>query len=337
MADATRTQLKNALGNAVTTAGGAVEGTTAIAKIAVEKATGITKTAVNAAGVLGEGTVKAAADIGNAAIGAGADIATGAVGATATITNAATQATSDIAVTALDTVAGVTTTTTEAVGAGLKSGVTLAGNTVTRAFNGIDNVGAIIAGKGSNIVQSTLQKQGAQSAAIGARELTVKKDELLKAFQDIQRLVGDALSTLSGVQKTALAGKINIYKRAKCGFFRRMTGFCDAGTIGGDMKKADLFIQTFKSTLDTVSQSAKSAISTATGDPVAAFQAIEIDYNTKIATAVDTFVSEYKTLLDKYDGLARQALGISGGRRKTYRKKRRTTRTSRKRPSARRR
>ena len=350
MADAARESLKQSLNNAVSTVGTAVQGTTEITKVAVEKATGITKSAVNAAGVLGDGAVKASEAIGSAAIGATSQLGTTAIATTADvadkalkasgeITNAATQAVTDIATTALDTTASTVTVTTEKVGEALQAGVKLAGNTVTRAVNGLDNIGAIVAGKGANIAKSTLQKQAAISQAIDAKDMSVKKEELLKAFAEVEALTSAALSTLHGVQKTALAGKINIYKRAKCGFFRRLTGFCDAGTISNDMKKTEFFLEDFKSSVQKATEEAKTTITSATGDTASAFQSAQITYMTAVRSAVDKFVKEYAAVTAKYDKLAREALGMSGGRRKrTYRKKKskRTSRaSSRRRPSGR--
>jgi hypothetical protein len=339
MADAARESLKQSLNNAVSTVGTAVQGTTEITKVAVEKATGITKTAVNAAGVLGDGAVKASEAIGSAAIATGADVAGNALKASGEITNAATQAVTDIATTALDTTASTVTVTTEKVGEALQAGVKLAGNTVTRAANGLDNIGAIVAGKGANIAKSTLQKQAAISQAIDAKDMSVKKEELLKAFAEVEALTSAALSTLHGVQKTALAGKINIYKRAKCGFFRRLTGFCDAGTISNDMKKTEFFLEDFKSSVQKATEEAKTTITSATGDTASAFQSAQITYMTAVRSAVDKFVKEYAAVTAKYDKLAREALGMSGGRRKrTYRKKkskRARHASSRRRPSGR--
>lgn len=353
MAEASRENLKAALATGLTTATGAVRGTMEITNIAVTKATGITKSAVNAAGVLGEQTVGAAETIGKAAIGAGADLtgksleAVGKVGSTAigvgadvtekslqaaaTITNAATSATTDIATTALDTGASVVTTTTEQVGNALEAGVNLAGNSVTRTLKGIDNIGAMVAGRGALTVQSTLQKQAAQSTGIAAAETKVNKDMLLKAFDEVQKQSSAAVGTLHGVQKTALAGRINIYKRAKCGFFRRLVGACDAGTISKDMALTDLFLNEFKTAMDTASQQAKAAIASAPDGNLATYQTIEINYNVAVAAAVKKFVGSYASLLEKYDKLARQALGVVGGRRRRSVRKLRKQRKTRRR------
>lgn len=350
MADAARGFLKQSLKNAVFTVETAVQGTTEITKVAVEKATGITKTAVNAAGVLGDGAVKASEAIGSAAIGATsqlgttaiattADVANKALKASGEITNAATQAVTDIATTALDTTASTVNTTTEKVGEALQAGVTLAGDTITRAANGLNTIGAIIAGKGANIAKSTLQKQAAISQAIDAKDMSVKKEELLKAFGEVQALTSAGLSTIHGLQKTTLAGKINIYKRAKCGFFRRLTGVCDAGAISSDMKQTEVFIGDFKASIRNATEQAKTTIISATGDTANAFETAQVAYLTAVKAAVDKFVAEYGTLTAKYDKLAREALGMSGGRRKrTYRKKkskRARHASSRRRPSGR--
>jgi hypothetical protein len=320
MASASREHLKTALGNAVSTAGTAVVGTTEVAKIATEKAFGITKSAVGAVGVLGEGTVKAAEQIGTTALETGADVGANAITASGTIVNAATQATADIASTTLETASSTVNVTTEKVGEALQAGVTLAGNTVTRAVKGIDNIGEIISGQGALTIKSVLQKQEAKSAAIDSRDAADKKTELLNVFAIVKTQVSSALSTLHGVQKTALAGKINIYKRAKCGFFRRVTGYCDTTNISNDMKKVEFFLSDFKSKLDAASEAAKVAITTATGDTQLAFQTAEIKYNDTVAAAVDEFISSYKTIVEKYDSMTKVALGIAGGKKRKTRK-----------------
>ena len=348
MASAAGQSLKNSLGNAVSTATTAVEGTTAIANAAVGQASKIGQTAVGAAGVLGTGAVKASEAIGSAALGAssqvgttaltqGADVAASALEASAKITNAATAATASIASTALDTTAETANVTTEKVGQALQAGVNLAGNTVSRVANGIDNVGAIIAGRGSIITRGVLQRQGAQSQAIDARAPAVMKEELLKAFADIEKLTTAALSTLNGVQKTALAGKMSIYKKAKCGLFKRITGTCDVSSdVSNDIKKTDFFLDEFKTSVQKASADAKASIASASGDTVSAFQAIQDTYLGAVDAAVKKFVASYAELTTKYDGLAKQALGIAGGRRRrTYRKKNAKRGGSRKRPSGR--
>jgi hypothetical protein len=321
MASASRENLKAALGNAVSTTGTAVVGTTEVAKIATEKAFAITKSAVGAVGVLGEGTVKAAEQIGTTALQTGADVGANALAASGTIVNAATQATADIASTTLETASSTVNVTTEKVGEALQAGVTLAGNTVTRAVKGIDNIGEIISGRGALTIKSVLQKQEAKSAAIDSRDAADKKTELLNVFAIVKTQVSSALSTLHGVQKTALAGKINIYKRAKCGFFKRITGYCDTTNISNDMKKVEFFLSDFKSKLDAASESAKVSITTATGDTQLAFQSAEIKYNETVAAAVNEFISSYKTIVEKYDSLTKVALGIAGGRKRKTRKR----------------
>jgi hypothetical protein len=348
MASAAAQSLKKSLGNAISTATTAVEGTTAIANAAVGQASKITQTAVGAAGVIGVGAVKASEAIGAAALDAtsrvgttglaqGADVTAKTLEASVKITNAATSAAADIASTALDTTAQTTNVTTEKVGEALQSGITLAGNTVSRVANGIDNVGSIVAGRGSLIVKGTLQRQGAESQAIDARAPAVLKQELLRAFSDIEKLITSAFSTLSGVQKTALVGKTNVYKKAKCGAFKRMTGTCVVGPeISNDMKKTDFFLDEFKSSIKKASEESKAAILTASGDVLSAFQAIQETYLGAVDATVKKFVASYAELSGKYDKLAKEALGIQGGRRRrrTYRKKK-VIRVSRKRPSGR--
>lgn len=368
MAETARANLKRALESGVSVTTGAVTNTLEVADVAVKKAGEVTKTAVNAAGVLGDETIKATETIGKAALGAGvtvgttaleqgsqlskvaleqgvktskaaleqgADVTAKTLEASATIANAATDATADISKTALETTASAVTTTTDQVGKALIAGVTLAGNAVRRTLEGVDNISAIVSGKGALVVQSTLQKQSATSMGIEAREGKDIKEKLLLTFEEVQKQMMTSFRTMHGVQKTALVGRINIYKRAKCGFFRRLTGFCDAGTISRDMKATDLFLNDFTRVLETAMPKARSAIAALTDASVASYRAIEINFFTECTKAADNFVKSYSDLLDKYDKLTRQALGMTGGRRKSYRKKRRSTRVSRRRPSVR--
>lgn len=341
MADTARQNLKDALASGMNLTTGAVKNTLDLATKATDTATKLTGSAVDATGVLGTGAVTAATEIGATAIQATSTLGTAAVetgatvGTTAlattgkvadaalsaagTISSAATKATTDIAVTALDTTTGVAQTTTEQVGKSLNAAVDLVGNTVTRTLGGLDTLGAMAAGKGANIAKSTFQKQGAEAIGIAARQGSDIRAELLKTFGIVETQMMATVKLMHGVQKTALAAQINVYKRAKCGFFRRMTGFCDAGTIGKDMGLADIYFREFEEKVRTAGAQAKTDIQGASPD---AYSSIEATYNTTVSAAVKEFVSNYRGLLDKYNKMARQALGMPGGRRK----KRRTLR-----------
>jgi hypothetical protein len=352
--------LTDALNAGVSITTGAVSNTLNITKNAMDQASKVAGTTVNAAGVLGESTVNAATTIGKSAIDASgklsakgitttADIGsktlstTGKiteVGLTATedvakaagdITGAAAGATSEIATTALDTTSSVVTTTTEQVGNSLNAAVNLVGNAVTFTAKGVDNINKLIAGRGDIIAQKGLQKQGAEVQKIAAQEGTINKSELLKAFDLLEKQLNATVTLMHGVQKTALAAQINIYKRAKCGFFRRMTGFCDAGTISRDMSLADIYLKELRQEIQTAGATAKTAITTASESDIVTYKKIEINFSTTAANAVNKFVQNYKILLDKYNKLALDALGPKGGRRvRTKRRARRHRKTYRK-------
>jgi len=355
--------LRAALQSGINITTGAVRGTLEIVEKAASVATKTTQQTIDVAGVLGSKVVeatqqigteatKALTDVSNAAITQGVGVAkagieTGATIAKSTldaaenITKSATEATADIASTALETGASNVTTTTKQVGDSLNAAVNLAGHSVTWTLQGVENIGKIVAGRGAITVQSTLQKQGAEVQGVTARMSKDKKDQLLKAFEQVQKQMMTTVSTLHGVQKTALAAQMNIYKRAKCGFFRRVTGFCDSKTISKDSKLTDLFLNDFKTVLTTAYQTAKVAIAAAPEADLEAYRIIENEYLSAGAGAVKTFVASYKALLDKYNKLTREALGAVGGRRmrRTFRRNARrisrASRASRKRPSAR--
>lgn len=339
--------LKDALASGLNLTTGTVKNTLDLTNKAVAVATKITGTTINAAGVLGDDTVKATQAIGSAAMGTvatvsgksletGAKIADASLSAAGTITSAAASATTKIAETAIDTTASAVSVTTEQVGKSMEAAVNLVGNSITRTANGIDNLGAMVSGRGALVVKNVLQKQGAEAIGIDARQSKDIKDRLLQTFDLVEKQTKSTLEMIHGIQKTALAAQINIYKRAKCGFFKRLTGFCDAGTIGRDMKLADMYINDLLTTLKTVGGEAKTAISAASDASPDVYRTIENKYNTAAANAINTFVTNYRSLLDKYNKLSRSALGMSGGRyKKTYRKKKRSIRVSRRRPSVR--
>jgi hypothetical protein len=334
--------LKGALNSAVSITTGSISNTMAIADTAVKAASKIAGTTVNAAGVLGDAAVKAAETIGTTALTAGTDVTKTALGvgadvtgktltASATIANAATQATADIAEAALQTSASTVTTTTEQVGNALKAGVTLAGNTTTSTLKGLDNIRAMVSGRGEIITTSTLQKQGAELQGVSARKSTDVKKELLKTLEQVQNQITATLSTIDGVQKTSLTAQMNVYKRAKCGFFRRITGTCDSKTISNDIKATAMFLNDFKTTLNNAYSTAKIAISAMPVVTIEAYQTIENEYTSAAATAVEAFTNSYKVLLDKYNKLTREALGMAGGRKKKKTRRAKKVRATRRR------
>lgn len=351
MASNARNNLKAALNGVLDSSTNAVRGTVSIAELAIGKAVNSTQSALTAASVLGDATVDASTKIGVAAVETGTDVTKAALSATtkvgvagietgATVTKAGIDASEKIAVAAsqaastvgksvLDTSAETVKTTTEQVGKSLDAGILLAGHSITRTLTGLDNIGEIIAGRGALTVQSQLQKQDATADAIGARGIADKKEQLLKILKKVQEDMVKALKTIDAVQKTALLGRISIYRRAKCGFFRRFTGNCDSKMISADMKALDLFLNNFNTTVSTAGVTAKTDIVSSKGS-VEEFTAAESKYNTTAGNAVTTFVGEYKVLLDKYDSLTRNALGMKTGarRRKTRRMKKRSIRMS---------
>jgi hypothetical protein len=356
--------LGKALKGAVDLTGNTVNTTIAIADTAVTAVGKVGTAGATAVGVLGEGTLKASGEIGtaalaattkvtgtaldvttnavdasgkiaNAATGAAATIASGALDATSKLSNAATgtaadigvsalTATGQVATTGLKTVASTTVATTEQVGNALMAGINLAGNTTTDILKGLNTIRGIVAKKAANTAAISNQSADAKANAIRAGEGTVIKAELLKAFDDLEKLTRATLVTLDGVQKTALIGKMNIYKKLSCMAIKRWLGLCKSGEIGADLAAATKFQSTFTTVTTTAYGTATTNV--ATGVP---YDKIVSDYEQAIASAVTTFVEQYKTLHDKYDAVIEKSLTASTGGRRTRRSGRRTARNKR--------
>jgi hypothetical protein len=281
-----------------------------------------------------EKTAKAAADITNAATKASADIATGALDATSKIATAATSTAANIGVGTLDATGKVVTTTTKQVGDSLSAGINLAGNTTQNILNGIDGIRGILAKKAANQAAQTNQKLDARAKAIAAAESTTLKNELLTAFADLKKLTDATVGTLDGVQKTALIGKMNIYKKVVCNMLSRFIGTCKPSQSQADLLRAAGFRSTFLRTTNTAAQKAKTGVLSSVP-----YEEIVATYEQTIAGAIAKFTQEYEALHARYDTLINEALDRKaagpGGRRKTVRKKKRVSRASRKRPSVR--
>jgi hypothetical protein len=276
-------------------------------------------------------TAEASGKIANAATSAAADITSGALDATTRLSTSATKTSADIGVGALDATGKVVTTSTKQVGDSLTAGINLAGNTTKDIFNGLDGIRGILAKKAANQAAQTNQKLDARAKAIAAAESTTLKNELLKAFEDLRKLTDATVTTLDGVQKTTLVGKMTVYKKVVCNVLSRVLGTCKSSETKGDLMRAESIRSKFLTATGTASQKAKTKVATG-----GSYDVIVEEYESSIATAVSSFVSEYEELHKKYDDLINEALAKKGaGRRKTYRKKRRSIRASRKRPSVR--
>ena len=279
-----------------------------------------------------EKTTKAAADITNAATKASAEISSAALEATSKVASTAAKTTADIGVGVLDATGKVVTTSTKQIGDSLTAGIKLAGNTTQDIFNGLDGIRAIVAKKAANQAALTNQKLDARAKAIVAAESRTLKNELLKEFDNLKKLTDATVSTLDGVQKTALLGKINVYKKIVCNFLSRLIGTCKKPEIKNDLFKAERIRSTFLTTTNTAAQKAKTGVLSSVP-----YDQIVADYEVTIATAIEKFTQEYQSLHSSYDTLINEALDkkLGGRYKKTYRKKKRSSRASRKRPSVR--
>jgi hypothetical protein len=309
----------------------ALDATSTISSATLGTASKVTGTALDVTAK----TVDASGKIANAATGAAATIASGALDATSKLSTAATgtaatigvsalTATEQVATTGLKTAASTTVTTTEQVGKALTAGINLAGNTTANILVGLDTIRGIVAKKAANTAAISNQSADAKANAIRAGEGTVIKAELLKAFDNLDTLTRATLVTLDGVQKTALIGKMNIYKKLSCMAIKRWMGLCKSGEIGADLAAATKFQSTFTTVTTTAYGTAKTAV--ATGAP---YDTIVSNYEQAIATAVTTFVQNYKTLHDKYDALIEKSLATPTGGRRTRRSGRRAARNKR--------
>jgi hypothetical protein len=300
-----------------------------VTKAALSTGADVTKAALSEGADVTKAALSTGTKVTKAALSTGADVTENALKASNTIVNAATQATADVTKTAVETTSSTLTITTEQVGSALNAGIILAGRTTTDTINALNNIEQIIANAGRNVVESKFQKQDASLQGIQARKSTDIKTELLKTLEKVQKQMMATLSTLHGIQKTALIAQMNVYKRAKCGFFRRMTGFCDKKLISNDIKATELYINDFKYSLGTAYQTAESEIMSMQTVDIEQYRIIENKYTTSAAEYVNKFVSSYKTLIDKYNELTRKSLeSPSGGRRRTrrYHMRRRLTR-----------
>lgn len=319
------------------TATAAVDATGKIAAVGLNTATAAAEATGKIASTgLDVATQAAAASgkIANAATGAAADITSGALDATTKVTVAATSTAADIGVGALGATGKVVTTTTKQVGDSLTAGINLAGNTTTDILNGLDGIRGILAKKAANQAAQTNQKLDARARAIAANESTAIKNELLRAFETLKKLTDATVTTLDGVQKTTLVGKMTVYKKIVCNLLSRVFGTCKSAETKGDLMRAESIRNKFLTATGTAAQKAKTKVATG-----GSYDVIVEEYENAIATAVNAFVTEYEELHKKYDDLINETLTKKGARRRmTHRKKRRTsrvTRASRKRPSGR--
>lgn len=313
--------------NVVSATGSAIKSTTALAEKSVDIAGRITNQTVDAVGVLGSSTVEAAGKIGSASLSATGDIGTSAIQTSSKISQAALNATSDITVSTLETATKTTETTVQNVGKSLDAATTLAGNTLTSALKGIDNVRGIAAGRGSLIAEKITARQEAEGKVfneVGKRR--VGSEELMKEMNRIEVLLLSGIKEIVAIQKTILAANINIYRRAKCKWFTRIIGSCDADTIQNDLKKSTFYTEKIIRDIGNETANTKMAIRSGKENVVEIIDSYKLSLN-RIA---DEFLVSFKSLTDKYEMLSKKELGLSGGKRKkTRRGKKRSRRNKR--------
>lgn len=334
--------------------GKVAEGALDVTGKSVQAATALTGQAITAASVLGGDTINAAQKIGSAATQATAKLGTAGLSSTADIgtaalktttqattdvlnaaekiTTAATGAAADIASTSLTSTASVTTGTIGQVEGNLNEAIKFAGNTSQRVFRGLENVSEIVSNAGRNLAEKRKQVQEAEYVAIKAAEMKTLKEQLDKLFKGVQADMMATVKTIHGVQKTTLAGQMNIYKRAKCGFFRRVAGFCDTGTLKKDAMRMDLLLNELVEKISAAGSEAMGKIQAL--ESPEGYKPIETAYAFTSTSAITAFVAECKRIFEEYTNRTRKALGLSGGRKKkrrTYRLKKNHRRASRKR------
>lgn len=310
----------------VSTTGSAIKTTTALAEKSVDIAGKLTNQSVDAVGVLGASTVEAAGKIGSASVEATGDIASSALQTSSKISQAALNATGDIAVSSLQTATKATETTVENVGKSLNAATTLAGNTLTSALKGIDNVRGLAAGRGTLITEKIAARQAAEGKVLDELGKTrIAAEEALKEMNKVEVLLVSGIKEIVAIQKTILVANVNIYRRAKCKWFTRITGSCDAQTIQSDLKKSGFFTEKILRDIQNETANTKLALRSGTGNIVE----IVDTYKASLDKIASEFITNFKALTDKYEMLSKKELGLSGGRKKTRRGKKRSQRRRR--------
>lgn len=329
------------IGTIASTAGSAIEGSTALAKKSTDVALKLGSKSVDAAGVLGSATIDAASAIGSKGVEAASSVATGAIGATDKIANAALDASATVAAAATDTAAAaatvsadVTKETISKTGDVLKSGVKTAATIAETGLNGVRRVAELTAQKGELAATKIEAATSAQKKAfedMGRQRLN--REQAVKEFKQSASEVRTGIGGLISIQKTVLAANIHMYRKAKCGWVSRTFGTCPV-KVTDDINTAKRIATVFLNDLDRATADALSKLSTGKDGG----NVID-EYLRKTGELSDAFQAEFSKLIEKYRGLADGALSTSGGRRKkTYR--RRSTKkpkraSSRRRPSVR--
>jgi len=351
------------IGNIVSTAGKAVEGTTQLAKKATDIAVKLGDKSLDAAGVIGSATLDAAGALGSTSIAAVStlgtsslkavgDIGSKGIESTASITSGVLGATDKIANAALDAAAITTTAATQTVATGatvtadvtkqtitktgevLKAGVGAATKITETGLNGIRRVAELAGQRGEltakKIEASTTAKSKAfESIGKNRMDREQAKIEFKRSSSDVMNGVKELVS----IQKTSLAANIHMYRKAKCGWLSRTFGTCPV-KVSEDVNNAKRIAAVFLSSLDRTAANALMQLNIGKDADV-----VVEEYLQKTNTLSEKFQADFSKLINKYATLADEALTTTGGRRKkTYRKKKqssRVSRASRKRPSVR--
>lgn len=340
------TGIVGGIGNIASTAGSAVEGTTALAKKATDVAVKLGDKSLDAAGVIGSATVDAAGALGSASVTAVKDIgtkglstassvATGALGATDKIANAALDASATTVTAATETVATAATVSADVTkqaitqtGDVLKAGVGAATKITASGLNGVRRIAELASQKGelaANKIEAATTAKSSAFESMGRQRMN--REQALKEFKQSSADVLKGVNDLVSVQKTVLAANIHMYRKAKCGWLSRTLGTCPV-KVSEDTNTAKRIAAIFMGNLERTTADASSKLNTGKDAGVV----IE-EYLKKTSELSDKFQAEFSKLIDKYSQLTEQALSGTGGRRKkTYRKKKRSTRASRRRP-----
>lgn len=342
------TGIVGGIGNIASTAGSAVEGTTALAKKATDVALKVSGKSIDAAGVIGSATVDAASAIGSSSVKAATDIgekgietttsiATGALGATDTIANAALDASATASVAATETVATAATVSADVTkqaitdtGKVLKAGVSAGTRLVEMGLNGIRTTGNLVAQKSELIANRIEASTSAKSKAfedMGRQRLT--RDEAMKEFTRSKKQVREGLQKIISIQKMVLAANIHMYRKAKCGWFSRTLGLCSV-KVSDDTNNAKRIAADFLGDLDRASSNTTAKLNTGKDASI-----VIQEYLQTVDALSENFQSKFTALIEKYRSLADAAMSSGGRRKKTYRKKNlrasRASRASRKR------
>jgi len=297
--------------------------------------------AVNIGAKGAEGGVKIAGEaldagllIGSDAVKASGQIAQAAVAGTGDVAKTTLQTASSVASTAIKETGDITNVTTQAVSNNLQWGVKMVSNLTGNVFVGIDNINSIVSGSGANVASKILTTQAATASRIEAQAPEKIRRELQGVFDKVAKDLQTTLRGVDAIQKTNLRAQIGVFQNIFCygtsGFFKRYfsTYKCPRqrpdNTSSRDMSEASAYSQQYFMRLDSLSNTTRSALATATGDMQATYKTIVEDYMKKVSTMVDDLNRKYTSLIEKYSKQIDAFFNSppTGGRRQTKRKRR---------------